>query len=112
MKVLLFLSIEAFSFFMVTIPRDKFLGNVATYSPQSNTTEKTMAFEILTNKCNICHVNRNRKKIFTLENMDLLGSEIHTQVFVKRRMPKGKKITLTDADTTILKNWLETLNIN
>ena len=73
--------------------------------------EKTKAFEILKTKCNVCHAKQNRRKIFTLDNIDVFAPKIHTQVIVKKRMPKGKKITLTDSDITTLKNWLKALNI-
>jgi hypothetical protein len=43
--------------------------------------------------------------------MDAFAPKIHKQVFVKKRMPKGKEITLAVSDFTTLKNWLKTLNI-
>ncbi len=71
---------------------------------------KLKAFDLLTAKCNVCHLKQNRRKVFTLENMDGFGAQIHTQVFVKKRMPKGNKITLTQTDYLILKNWLNTID--
>lgn len=111
MKVLLILNIALFSFYMIASAKNKSFEGVKIYSSYTHTIEKTNAFEVLKMKCNVCHVKKNRKKIFTLDNMDVFASKIHRQVFVKKRMPKGKKITLSNSDTTTLKNWLATLNL-
>jgi len=73
-----------------------------------NSTEKIAAFSILQSKCNVCHVNRNRSKIFTLENMDGFAQKINKQVFIKKRMPKGNSIKLSEEERVKLKNWLNT----
>jgi len=109
MKVLLLLSI--FPFFMVGFPKHESFLNVKAFSSGDYGIEKIKAYKILKAKCNVCHVKQNRKKIFTLDNMDIFAAKIHKQVFVKKRMPKGKKIKLTNSDITTLKNWLKTLNI-
>lgn len=99
------------SFYMISSAKNQSFEDVKIYASYDHEIEKTKAFEVLKMKCNICHVKQNRKKVFTLDNMDVYGSKIHTQVFVKKRMPKGKKITLSDSDITSLENWLATLNL-
>lgn len=76
---------------------------------KSNPEFKAQAFKVLQFNCNICHVKQNRKKVFTLENMDGFSFEINKQVFVKKRMPKGRKNKLEEKDKIDLKNWLNTL---
>lgn len=66
------------------------------------------AFLILENKCNICHTKRNRKRIFTTENMNAFKDDIYKQVFIKRRMPKGKKIKLNSTEYQQLLTWIST----
>lgn len=73
--------------------------------------DKKAAFAILEKKCNICHIDK-KKVIFTLKNMDLHAKEIHRQVFIKKKMPKGKKFPLTEKEYESLDNWLSTLNIS
>lgn len=66
------------------------------------------AFSILENKCNICHTKRNRKRIFTAENMNVFKDDIYKQVFIKRRMPKGNKIKLNSTEYQQLLTWIST----
>lgn len=70
------------------------------------TDAKAEAFSVLTEKCNVCHATKKRTDIFTSENMDSLAADIHKQVFVKRKMPKGKKIKLTENESQALQQWL------
>ncbi len=72
---------------------------------------KEEAFSILDTKCNICHRKQNPFMIFKMKNMEHRAKKIYTQVFVKRRMPKGDEITLSMQEYATLKNWLNTLNI-
>lgn len=111
MKVLFILSLTAVSLLVINSAESKFLGTLKAHSFSSHGVAKTKAFRILKTKCNVCHVKQNRKKVFTLDNMDFFAAKIHKQVFVKKRMPKGKEITLTNSDYTTLKNWLKTLYI-
>ena len=67
---------------------------------------RVKAFTVLQEKCNICHSTKKKADIFTLVNMDSLAPDIHKQVFVKRKMPKGRKVKLTEAETQHLKVWL------
>lgn len=67
---------------------------------------KAVAFEILNNKCNVCHQKRNKRRVFTLENMNTWANDINKQVFIKKRMPKGKKIKLTSQEYQDLLTWI------
>lgn len=67
---------------------------------------KKEAFQVLVQKCNVCHLAKKRVENFTLENMDSLARDINKQVFVKKKMPKGKKITLTKSEKKSLTLWL------
>lgn len=74
--------------------------------------QKKAAFQVLNTKCNVCHRKQNKKKIFSLQNMSGFAPLINQQVFVLRRMPRGKKIKLTANDYQTLKSWLLTQNLN
>ena len=82
-----------------------------TFQAPSNpiTTEQERALNVLTTKCNVCHQIRNPKRVFTADNMNRYAKSIHRQVFVWKRMPKGKDITLTSDDREALTVWLESL---
>ncbi|WP_299336309.1 hypothetical protein [uncultured Psychroserpens sp.] len=67
---------------------------------------KTKAFQILENKCNVCHKKRNKRRVFTIENMNTWANDINKQVFIKKRMPKGKKIKLTSQEYQDLLTWI------
>lgn len=69
-------------------------------------TSKEKAFQILKNKCNLCHSRRNRRRIFSLDNMNLWIDDVYKQVFVKKRMPKGKKNKLTQQEYQDLLTWI------
>ena len=68
---------------------------------------KVASFSILKAKCNVCHVKQHPRKVFTLDNMEELAPKIYKQVFVKKRMPKGKNITLTQEERQTLKQWIQ-----
>lgn len=69
---------------------------------------KKAALTVLEQKCNVCHRTNNPGKVFTIENMESLAPKIYKQVFVKRRMPKGRDIRLTEVESQVLKSWVET----
>ncbi|MFK7814536.1 MAG: hypothetical protein AB8B59_18715 [Maribacter sp.] len=73
----------------------------------SQDSTKITAFTVLTNKCNVCHATKKKQDVFTLENMDSLASDINIQVFIKKKMPKGRKIKLTDEEQAALRAWLD-----
>ncbi|WP_299623793.1 hypothetical protein [uncultured Tenacibaculum sp.] len=70
---------------------------------------KTKAFEVLTNKCNVCHKRRNRYRVFTEDNMNGWSKDVYVQVFVKKRMPKGRRIKLTEEEYKDLETWISTV---
>lgn len=73
---------------------------------------KEQAFQILENKCNVCHHTRNKKRVFTPKNMDTWATDIYMQVFIKKRMPKGKKIKLTSNEYQDLLTWISSPKTN
>ncbi|NRB59273.1 MAG: hypothetical protein HRU50_04940 [Winogradskyella sp.] len=79
---------------------------VANLSNETITDSKTTAFQVLDNKCNVCHRKRNKRCVFTANNMDSWADRINTQVFVKKRMPKGKNIKLTSREYKDLQTWI------
>jgi uncharacterized membrane protein len=81
--------------------------SVQTSDPSENA--KSAALKVLQSKCNTCHVRQNPGKVFTTSNMTTLASKINEQVFEKKRMPRGKR--LTKEEYTTLLNWLNTQNI-
>ena len=80
----------------------------------SNTIDnsKENAFQILNNKCNICHIKRNRRRVFTEDNMNSWSNDVYKQVFIKKRMPKGKKIKLTSKEYQELLTWISSTKDN
>ncbi|KAA2217203.1 MULTISPECIES: hypothetical protein [Maribacter] len=73
---------------------------------------KKAAFQILENKCNVCHNVRNKRRVFTPENMNTWANDIYTQVYIKKRMPKGKKIKLTSTEYQDLLTWISSPKTN
>ena len=69
------------------------------------------ALKVLTEKCNICHRRENPQKVFTESNMDGLAPAIYKQVFVKKRMPRGNTVKLTEGDERMLMEWIRTRGI-
>lgn len=72
-------------------------------------TPKISAFKVLTTKCNVCHAIKKKQDVFTLENMDSLAIAIDKQVFIKGKMPKGRKNKLSEQESLALKDWLNTI---
>ncbi|MGD1947932.1 MAG: hypothetical protein ACFB0A_17135 [Croceivirga sp.] len=46
-----------------------------------NDSTQTKAFSILTGKCNICHVNRNRRHVFTEDCKNSWSNDVYQQFF-------------------------------
>ncbi|WP_115462161.1 hypothetical protein [Winogradskyella aurantiaca] len=69
---------------------------------------KEKAYKILESKCNICHRKRNRRRVFTKENMDKWANDIYKQVFIKKRMPRGKNVKLSPDEYQDLLTWITT----
>ncbi|NER17794.1 hypothetical protein [Spongiivirga citrea] len=76
------------------------------YKSYTIDTSKEKAFQILENKCNVCHSKRNKRPVFTLDNMDPWEDDVYKQVFIKKRMPKGKKIKLATFEYQELLTWI------
>jgi len=70
---------------------------------------KDKAFSILETKCNVCHKTRNKSRLFTKLNMDNWAEDVYKQVFIKKRMPKGKKIKLSTEDHQQLLTWITSI---
>ena len=75
-------------------------------------TPKQKAYHILENKCNVCHTSKNKRRVFTPDNMDDWANDVYKQVFVKRRMPKGKDIKLNSKEYQDLLTWITSVNSN
>lgn len=75
---------------------------------RSHDDPKKAALTVLEQKCNVCHRINNPGRVFTIDNMEGLAPKIYKQVFVKRRMPKGNSIRLTEEESEVLKGWVET----
>lgn len=84
----------------------------SSYQHETNDGLKLAAFEVLDTKCNVCHRRQNPFRVFSLKNMEKHASKIYKQVIVKRRMPKGDIIRLTNEEFLVLEKWLLTQNLN
>jgi uncharacterized membrane protein len=80
----------------------------AFYTTRTLTDTKTPALEVLKTRCNMRHVKQNPAKVFTTANMNLFAADINEQVFIKKRMPRGNRVRLTNDEYNTLKNWLIT----
>ena len=87
-----------------------FLENIKHQPVPNNTPSKVAAFEVLKTHCNTCHIDKNPRRVFTLENMDKAAKKIRRQVFVFKRMPKGKarRDKITETEMKALKIWIDT----
>jgi uncharacterized membrane protein len=90
---------------LISIPGAFFLNTQAGHAHDD---PKKAALTVLEQKCNVCHRINNPGRVFTIDNMEGLAPKIYKQVFVKRRMPKGNTIRLTEEESEVLKNWVET----
>ncbi|QSE98796.1 hypothetical protein [Fulvivirga lutea] len=70
-----------------------------------NTTLSAEVMSLLEAKCNSCHRKKNPFMVFTKKNMNKRAGKIYKQVFVKKRMPKGSKLSYSESE--LLKAWLE-----
>ena len=82
--------------------------NVGTVAPfKAQDTLKISAFAVLENHCNVCHHKKKPAYVFTLQNMDAFASSINLEVFVTRKMPKGRANDLSAEEEQTLKRWLD-----
>lgn len=77
------------------------------FSYQENYKEN--ALTVLENRCNVCHIKKQKELVFTRDNMVQYSFAIEQQVFIKKRMPKGRRNKLTTTEQNNLKLWLEAL---
>lgn len=103
-KFLIITSVFCFSL----LPRLESLAQGVLEETTQHSKVKLMAFEVLQTKCNTCHKWINPSKVFTLDNMDDFSQLIHKQVFVFKRMPKGRKRKqkMREEEYQILKIWI------
>jgi len=78
----------------------------------SDESHKQEVFKLLETKCNTCHRKQNPFMVFSVKNMEKRARKIHKQVFIRKRMPKGDQVKLTNKEYTLLKEWLLQQNIN
>lgn len=86
-----------------------FTNKHISFSPYQETGPqiKQKAFKVLDENCNECHAKKKPTYYFTLKNMEGFAADINTQVFIKEKMPKGRKNVLLEKDKETLKTWLE-----
>lgn len=96
LSILFCFNVQSETLYIVTTPQE---------------TPKIKAFNVLFTKCNVCHASKKKQDVFTFENMDSLAVEINKQVFIKVKMPKGKKNKLSNEESQALQNWLNTILI-
>ncbi len=82
---------------------------IAIVNNLKETSFKDKAFSILETKCNLCHKTRNKRILFTKLNMGNWAEDVYKQVFIKKRMPKGKTIKLSNDDYQQLLTWITSL---
>jgi uncharacterized membrane protein len=109
MKVYLLLGLGALSMLSLSHTNNAVIKRDHSIAIDNQHIVKEEAFNILSTKCNVCHVKKNKRKIFTRNNMSGFAPQINTQVFIKRRMPKGKDIKLTEKEYQLLSTWLRSL---
>ena len=83
--------------------------NIETIEVQLVSQKQLEAFEVIRKKCNSCHISQNPNKVFTIENMNGFARQINRQVFIWKRMPKGKQAKLSKGERKKLKNWIKSL---
>lgn len=66
---------------------------------------KDQALRVLKARCNRCHRVQNPGKVFNADNMEKYQAKIYQQVFIFRRMPKGKT-KLTETERQALLSWV------
>lgn len=110
MKVFVLLSLVAVPLLTLSHTNNRVINSNYSVTMSQQNILKEEAFNLLRTKCNVCHVNKNKRKIFTRDNMNWFAPQIKAQVFIKRRMPKGKNNQLTEKEYQILSNWIKSLN--
>jgi hypothetical protein len=65
------------------------------------------ALLVLENNCNECHSKKKPEYYFSEQTMDYFAAEINMEVFIKGKMPKGKKNAMSADDRKTLQLWVE-----
>lgn len=97
----IFISLFAFSF----VGKEQ-RTTLSTYKDSTDSL-KMAALIVLENKCNQCHSEKKPAYYFTAKTMDYFVKDINNEVFIKKKMPKGKKNRLTAEDRETLRLWVE-----
>ncbi|MEO1655831.1 MAG: hypothetical protein AAFU64_19980 [Bacteroidota bacterium] len=74
--------------------------------------QKKEVFSILDAECQVDHRKEKPFMVFSKKKRERRAPKMHKQVFVKRRMPKGNQIRLTEQEYATFSEWLNTLKIN
>ncbi len=94
------------SLILFSFTQKDFDSSYSVYQPSADSL-KIAALTVLENNCNECHSKKKPAYFFTSKTMDYFVADINNQVFIKGKMPKGKKNQLTPNDREILKHWVE-----
>ena len=105
-SLLIVLAVGLYSL-VLNLPESRSTSHLPAYVPTQDSI-KIKAFQVLTAKCNSCHLDKKPTYVFTLDNMNTYANTINKQVFIKEKMPKGKDFPLTPEDRFRLQNWLKT----
>ncbi|MEO0585481.1 MAG: hypothetical protein AAF135_24930 [Bacteroidota bacterium] len=108
-KLLTLFSLSAVLAFPVAyrpIQKDTLMLPTTESAPKVMDDPKSRAFYILENKCNVCHRKRNKRRVFNPEKMDGWANDVYEQVFLRKRMPQGRKIKLTSEEYEDLLTWI------
>lgn len=81
-------------------------SNAQAQSPAAKMTDST--WEVLEVRCNECHREKKKEWVFNRKTVHYLASSINEQVFIKKKMPKGKP-KLTEEESQTLQDWLDSL---
>jgi len=66
------------------------------------------AWEVIEVRCNECHRKDKKEWVFDRNTVHYLANSINEQVFIKKKMPKGKP-KLTEEESQTLRDWLDSL---
>lgn len=88
------------------LPLTKILAQANHSNSRENTMIQANALKVLQDECNACHKVYHPSKYFELENMNAYAKKIERQVFLWKRMPKGKEHTLSEHQQSVLKIWI------
>ncbi len=91
---------------LFSFTQKNFDSSYTVYQPSADSL-KIAALTVLENNCNECHSKKKPAYYFTTKTMDYFVADINKEVFIKGKMPKGKKNKLTPEDKETLRLWVE-----